>query len=205
MLRLVARLGMAMVLLCLGVAGCVAPGTPTIFSTPTPVILPTPTPSDDIPLPFETLAINQSGVPPEQGVPPVIASSPVTGVRTLTPNDPKWYPWLALVTAPEEAIPLVPYLAPEQNAVLAALDYDRYAALVLWGGIGDGGMSIYVQRIAATQDGALSVHAVIRWAIEGTPQEEYPSQVVRLMRTDVPFALTPNISLLLTTTTKFVP
>lgn len=205
MRRLDIHLGMALPLLCLVMAGCVAPGTPTLFTTSSPVILPTPTPSDELTLPFETLATNDTGMPPEFGVSPVRVSSPVPGANNLNPDNPKWYPWLALVTSPEDTVPFQPYLALEQQAVLAALDYNRYAALVLWGGVGDGLMSIYIHRIAATQNGALSVHAVVRWAAEGTPQDEYPSQVVRLVRTDVPFALTTDVSLLLTTTTQHVP
>lgn len=182
-------------------AGCADSAVaPSIFSTPTPVIEPTPTPGDDIPLSFEIVAINYTGIPEEQGLPAVVTRYyPDTNneeVRAVVEKGA----WLAVVTTTEEALRLQPFLAPEQYELLTGLDFEEHTALVFFGGMATRNYNVYIQRIAVTQEGVLSVHAIHRFAAMATADQSYPSLIARIRRADMPVALSAGMPLSLSVT-----
>ncbi len=161
-------------LLCLLPAGCCG-----LVSLPRP----TPTPSNDIPIPFETLATNKNKIPDELlGSALVLDSMPELPEEELEYLFSERGTWLALVTAAQEALPLDKYLAPEQQELLASLDYSREVALILFTG---GDRQQHIQRIGYRY-GGLAVHAISQMYQWGLPDLAYPSQIVRIRRADVP-------------------
>lgn len=204
MLRLAINLCMA-ALLCLVIVGCALPDR-DVFARSTPRPTPTPTPSDDLSIPFETIATNDFVL-----VPAVVdLNAPVTS--EFTPLDAmaeseeliERRTWLALVTASEEALPIKPYLSPEQHEVLATTDFTQNVAVVLFGGSTSGGSDRVIDRIATDGQGLL-VHVVNYIFEEGVPDSRYPSQIVRILRSSVPLELGANTPLTLTQTQTVVP
>ncbi len=183
---------LALALLCLLPAGCSVTGR-----TPSP----TPTPSNDIPIPFETLATNMNTIPDE-----LLGSAPVLDIMPELTYDELEYlfsergRWLALVAAPQEAVHLYKYLAPEQQGLLASLDYSRDVALILFTG---GSRYMFIDRIGFRY-GELAVHATAQRYTTGRPEDAYPSQIVRVRRADVPGELWGGTPLNLTMTPQIM-
>lgn len=195
------HVSLILALLC-ALAGCntLAERSPLVSPTSAHTV----TPSNGVSIPFETIATNDTVLPPELGEAPIAVSFVPEVAIAVDPEVLARGMWAALATSPDDAVSLQPYLAPEQTAALEELDYGEYVALALFGGIStpDGDRSI--QSVATGEDAGLLVHVLHRVYGFGPPMTIYPSHLVRIARADVPFSLTSSTPISLIRTREVV-
>lgn len=189
------------ILSMLTLVACQPVALPQIFQPlpPPPIPTPTPTRTDETVIPFKTLAVNQmAAIPLSSGGEPVITTSDAPDppeLERLANQKPVVY----LVTAPEEVAPFQRWLPPETLAALADVDYTQDVVLAFFPSWNSGGCDGYIQRIAASRNGALLVYGVMRTCSMTTADMKWPSHIIQVQRSTIPFPVTSGTQVTLET------
>lgn len=181
-------------LLC---AACLPTGAGAFRS---PVGTPTPTRADETVIPFEFLAANQIlEIPLEFGGAPQVYTYFTPPVEAEVWESVQDNPPLYLITALEDLAPIQVWIAPEIQPLLTDTDFTQQGVFVFFPQSCGGG---YIQRIATSQPGRLTVYAIKRTCVMTTADMKRPYQVVRFERVDVPFDITSNTQVELDVTVR---
>ena len=172
---------------------------------PTPLPSATPTRTDEVVVPFESLATNYIGALPKGFGEPIIkthfmpapTSKELDALRSRSPQ-------VFLVAAPPSDVATFrAWLPPQILTALAEIDYSQKIALAFFPGMGRS--STTIRRIATSRSGVLTVYAVSVDYGYGLPEETFPSHIVLIQRADVPFPIDVNTQVILELSTEIVP
>jgi hypothetical protein len=173
---------------------------------PSPLPSPTPTRTDEVVIPFESLATNFiRQLPGDLGEPairtdylPALTSQEFDELRSQKPQ-------VFLVAAPGDVATFQVWLPPETLTALAGIDYSQRIALALFPGVSILGVPTIIRRIATSQNGTLVVYAVTLDYGYGLPADTFPSHIVLVQRADVPFPVDEKTRVTLELSTEIVP